>query len=240
MAFKSVKSYNDARYGNMFMLPNDGDYADVIFMYQSSDDVMVCDAHYIKSPDYNGYIQCIGAGCPACAKGIRVQTKLFIPLYNLTTNRLEFWDRTMTIEPQLNNDVFRNYPNPSELVFRITRHGVPRDVNTRYEIAAIAKNKNMSFETICANNHVTFPEFYNTVCKDADSHEISSMLNQDSKPAATNMPEYTATPRQAYQTPTVSTAPAFNAPDTSFSEIVDSGDNVDVPDADEDVDNVNF
>lgn len=60
MGFKSVKSYNDARYGGMFLLKNDGDYADVIFMYQDIEDVLVADTHYIKSPDYSGYVHCCG------------------------------------------------------------------------------------------------------------------------------------------------------------------------------------
>ena len=35
MAFKSVEAYNNDRYNGMFILQNDGDYADVIFMYRN-------------------------------------------------------------------------------------------------------------------------------------------------------------------------------------------------------------
>ena len=91
MAFKKVNDYNQEKFGGLFLLRNNGDYADVIFMYRSVDDVLVADTHYIKSADYSGYVHCQGRNCPACAKGIRVQTKLFIPMYNITDNELQFW-----------------------------------------------------------------------------------------------------------------------------------------------------
>ena len=33
MAFKTAKTYNDERFGELFMLRNDGDYADVVILY---------------------------------------------------------------------------------------------------------------------------------------------------------------------------------------------------------------
>lgn len=197
MGFKSVKSYNETKFGNVFRLVNDGDHADVIFMYESDDDIMVVDCHYIKSSDFSGYVQCTGSGCPACGKGIRTQTKLFVPMYNLTTDQLEFWDRTMQFEPQLMQDVFKRYPNPSEYVFRITRHGVYRDVNTTYTIEPIARNSSNPFSVICANNHVTFPEYYNTICKDMTNDQIFSLLNQSGTPTPNN--EYVPIPRTSAQ-----------------------------------------
>ena len=104
MAFKKMTDYNEERYGGKFILRNDGDFADVIFLYKSISDVLVADAHYIKSEKYNGYVHCCGVGCPACAKEIRVQNKLFIPLYNIQSREIEFWDRTVRFERQLISD----------------------------------------------------------------------------------------------------------------------------------------
>lgn len=198
MGFKTVKNYNEERFGGMFILRNDGDSADVIFLYRNMDDVLVADTHYIKSPEYSGYVHCCGRGCPACAKGIRVQTKLFIPVYNLTENQLQFWDRSMQFEPQLNQDVFAKYPNPSEFVFRITRKGAPRDVNTTYSIMAVAKNTELSYDKICADNNTTFPEHYSKVCKDISSGDLYRMINSSNTEASTpvsEMPSYSVTPR---------------------------------------------
>lgn len=177
MAFKSVKSYNEERFGGYFLLRNDGDYADVIFLYQGVEDVLVADVHYIKSPDYSGYVHCCGRGCPACAKGIRTQTKLFIPLFNIAANEIQFFDRTMKFEPQLQQDVFSKYPNPSEYVFRITRHGVAGDVNTTYSIQAIGKNTQMPYAQILVEHNATMPEYYNTICRELTEVEMKHMLD---------------------------------------------------------------
>lgn len=201
MAFKSIKAYNEEKFGGLFLLRNDGDYADVIFLYRSLDDVLIADTHYIKSADYSGYVHCCGRGCPACEKGIRVQTKLFIPMYNLTTDAVEFWDRSVRFENQLSNDVFEKYPNPSEFVFRVTRHGAAGDVNTTYEIRAIGRNSKMPYEAILEKFSISIPEHYETVCRDIDASSLRSMLASGSSQQAVygseDLTEYQATPRVA-------------------------------------------
>ena len=220
MAFKTIKNYNETKFAGTFRLTNDGDYADVVFLYRSQDDVMVADTHYLKSAEYNGYVHCNGRGCPACGKGIRIQTKLFVPMYNFTDNEIQFWDRTMTFEPQLMKDVFKNYPNPSEYVFRITRHGEPRDVNTRYAIEVIGMNKTHSFDKICAENHATFPEYFNTVCKEISNAEMSTMLTSaasgDSQSPA-DMPDYEVKPRVMASAPSFGASPS----DKAMQEAID-------------------
>lgn len=185
MGFKSMAEYTDEKFGNWFRLQNDGDYADVIFLYRGTSDVMMADTHYIKADGYSGYVTCCGKGCPACAKQIRVQPKLFIPLYvvdvsdpNSACNRIQFWDRTMRFQPQLLNDVLRSYPNPADFVFRITRHGAAGDINTTYDIRAIMNNSNpdTSYDAICSRFGVVFPDYYNTICKDVDKFELGNMM----------------------------------------------------------------
>ena len=199
MAFKTVKSYNDDKYKGLFRLVNDGDYADVIFMYQSVDDVLVANVHYIKSPDYSGYVHCCEKGCPACAKGIRTQTKLFIPVYNIEADEIQYFDRSMRFEPQLQNDVFSRFPNPSEYVFRITRHGEANSVDTSYEINAIGKNTYKPYAQILAEQHATMPEHYNTICLPLSISDLQSKLDAGEKPSNGYSPNeaysYNATPR---------------------------------------------
>ena len=217
MAFKKVNDYNNDKFGGLFLLRNDGDSADVIFMYRSVDDVLVADTHYVKSADYSGYVHCTGRGCPACGKNIRVQTKLFIPMFNVTAGELQFWDRTMRFENQLQQDVFAKYPNPSEFVFRITRHGVANDVNTTYSIMAIGRNNYKSYNEILAENNIKYPDHYETVCKEVSATELTSMLNSGSANGSNSfngsaMPEYQATPRVAFNANSGSTAvPAYSA-----------------------------
>lgn len=217
MAFKSIKQYNEERFGELFVLRNDKEFADVIFMYRNIDDVLVADTHYIKSADYSGYVHCTGRGCPACAKGIRVQTKLFIPLYNITEHELQIWDRSTQFENQLNYDVFSKFPNPCEYVFRITRHGVARDVNTTYEIQAVGKNTFMHYDDILKKCNTSFPEFYSEKCREYSAGELNMLLNAPASSSEFDgdMPNYTVTPRASFKatvTPAVVPATPFDAP----------------------------
>lgn len=195
MAFKSVKQYNEEKYGGKFILQNDQDSADVIFLYQSVNDMLVADVHYIKSPGYNGYVHCNGRGCPACGKGIRVQTKLFIPLYNITAGEIQFWDRTTKFEPQFYSDVFSKFPNPSEYVFKVTRNGASGDINTRYAIQVLASNNVKSYADILLENKINFPEYYENICKNADAAILSTWLNASQNSSSGDIPEYVPMPR---------------------------------------------
>lgn len=199
MAFKSVEQFNDDRYHGLFRLVNDGDHADVIFLYQSMKDMLVAQAHYIKSADYSGYVHCCEQGCPACAKGIRVQTKLFIPIYNIDKDEIEFWDRNMKFEPQMEQTVFNRFPNPSEFVFRITRHGVPNDINTTYSIEAVGKNAIGPYGALLAKFNTKMPDAYSVVIKDVTVSQLTTMLQNSGSESAANMPEYTPIPRAGYQ-----------------------------------------
>ena len=238
MAFKSIEEYNKEQYGGLFRLPNDQDYADVIFLYRQKSDALVADTHYIKTADYSGYVHCTGRGCPACAKGIRKQTKIFVPLYNITEGELQFWDRTPVFEPQLHSDVFAHFPNPSEYVFRITRHGAARDVNTRYQIVATSNNTFKSFDQILAENNTSFPEFYEQICRDVDAATMSTWLSTSGAAAGgfsnDAMPDYTPTPRA---TPAAIAPSAPIAPPPSLDDV---GINASIGGAEEIDSDVNF
>lgn len=203
MAFKKITDYNEERFGNFFLLRNDGDFADVVFLYKSFDDVLVADAHYVKSNDYTGYIHCCGAGCPACAKGLRVQNKLFIPLYNISAGEIQFFDRSIRFQNQLESEVFSKFANPSDYVFRIIRHGAAGSFETTYEIVVVGHINGTSYDKICADNNVTFPDYYSTVCKDLTVSEVSALFTAPVSSTATSvsgdMPSYTVTPRPVYE-----------------------------------------
>lgn len=208
MAFKTAREYNEDRFGGLFLLRNDGDYADVIFLYRSLDDVLIADTHYIKSADYSGYVHCCGRGCPACAKGIRVQNKLFIPVYNLTSNQIEFWDRSVRFENQLSTDVFEKYPNPSEYVFRITRHGAAGDINTTYQITAVGRNTSESYDAILKKFNIKMPDHYSNIVREYSAAELGHMMNTNNSDSTDSLPDYQVRPRTVtisdVETPTLS------------------------------------
>ena len=205
MAFKTVQNYNEEKFGNFFLLRNDGDFADVIFLYEKPEDVLVADVHYLKAGDESGYAHCCGKGCPACARGIRTQTKLFIPVYNIAEDKIQFFDRSMRFEPQLQQDVFSRFPNPSEFVFRITRHGQAGSVDTTYEITSIAKNTVKSYAQILVDNNASMPDCYSMVCKDLTPSQMQQMLQIGDNPTSGSVNNdyqgYQAVPRNSSSSP---------------------------------------
>lgn len=201
MAFKSVDEFN----GNFFKLPNDGDYADVVFLYnlEKGSKPVIIDAHYIKSSEYSGYAHCCGEGCPACAKRWRLENHLFIPLYNIQHGAIEFFDRTTRFLAQLSS-VFSSYSNPSEYVFRITRHGAAGDINTRYEIRLAGKNTRFTYDNLAAQYNITFPDYYDNVARRLSVAEMDAMINKNDSnsfvaSAGADLQEYVPTPRAGYQ-----------------------------------------
>ena len=223
MAFKSFDQYQEDKNGDFFVLPNDGDYADVVFLYRSTKDVLIADVHYINTATYKGYVHCCGAGCPACThgeNGIRVQQKMFIPLYNCTKKKIEFWDRTPFFEQVLQTSVFKGFPDPSVCIFRITRHGMAGSRDTKYEIIAKFKNP-MTYEQILANNNITLPEGYSRICKEMSAAELSQALNAPASVDGLADYSYTPVPRGTaapelepinVPTPTYSEPPAVMPP----------------------------
>ena len=234
MAFRTLAEYNDERNRIFFKLDNDGDFADVIFMYRNLNDVLLADAHYIKSSEYSGYIHCCGEGCPACERGIRVQTKIFVPVLLLAKNgetfenpEIKYFDRTSYFKDQIMSDIFNVSPNPSDCVFRIIRHGVARDTDTRYEIRAVGlntagKGTGMShYDAILAKCGTSMPEDYERVIKKYPIYRLSELFSKPRENSAevSNLSEYPVTPRVTVPTPTVQPVDTIMPP---ISTVVDA------------------
>lgn len=205
MAFKTVEMYNQDKYKGKFRLANNGDSADVIFLYRGMSDMLVADTHYLQSANYNGYVHCNGVGCALCAMRkndgslkYRKDSKLFIPLYNITTGGIEFWDRSINFEPQMTRDVFASYPNPSEIVFKVTRRGESRDVNTTYDIRAISRNSYKSYDDILKEANAQFPAYYDNIVREFSNFELESMTSHPSANGGLAQ-DYVPVPRGGFQ-----------------------------------------
>ena len=213
MGFKKVQNIEEERFGKYLRLMDDGDSVTGVFLYKDYSDVIVADCHYIKSAEFNGYAHCCGAGCPACSEGIRVQQKLFIPFLVLADksdgydeDTVVFWDRNSRFTYQLRNQVFKDYPNPQDYVFKITRHGEHNDINTKYSISAVM-NFPYDVDEILKNMGVSFENYayYENVVKTIDSNDMLDMLNRRetnaSKAIPTSSYSYKATPRKVMPDP---------------------------------------
>lgn len=241
MAFQSMIHYNEANFGNRFRLANDGDAEDVIFLYQKIEDVLIGDVHYLKYPEYSGYVHCIGANCPACKAKVRLQRKLFIPVYVISQNKVVFWDRNTTFENQLQRDIFSRHSDPSKVVFRITRKGGYKDINTTYSITAIGTNNVMSYEDICKKFNITMPAYYEDICADKSYAELESIIggssNNSNVPDSSldySLPEYQVSPRGTLND-SDSNLIGSELPATTNASSVTMSDNVSGADSDDDI-----
>lgn len=221
---QTIDQYNENKYRGMFILPNDGDTAQVIFLYRDKRDVLAGDAHYIKSDDYSGYIDCLGKGCPACAKGIRKQPKIFIPLYDINADEVVFWDRSIKFFTKvLDPEVLSKFPNPSEFIFEVKRHGEANDINTRYEITPKFKNsEDLSYDKILENKGIKFPDYYGIICKTFTASEMENILSPHryvSEEQIDSMPEYKLTPRAVVRSDVEEEIPDLADSSTSDEEV---------------------
>lgn len=217
MAFKSLTQYQADKNGDFFVLNNDGDYADVIFLYRNVNDVLVADVHYINTMTYKGYVHCCEKGCPACnygERGLRIDHKIFIPLYNIQKNKIEFWDRSTFFEQILQKHVFGPFPNPSETVFRITRRGDFGSRDTKYDIMPVGRNSARPYDKILSDMHTTFPEGYNVICREMSTYELDAALN--SRPTSSDLQDYGYTPVPR-GTAASESMPEVNVPITQYS-----------------------
>lgn len=238
MAFKSIETYNDERYRFQFRLTKDGESANVIFLYRSKSDMLIGPAHYVMSPEYRGYVECCEVGCPACAKGIRKDVgMLFIPLYNLDTQKIEFWVKSQSFENYLDRCVFDSYPNPSEYVFTITRHGEYKAEKVTYDIRATYNNSVMTYDQILAkfNTTLDWPGYYANICRSYSISELEHLLSnrsQSNSTSSSGLSDYVATPRAGF-VPTMpetyvdasnlvaDNTPVVTAPTVSNTEVSD-------------------
>ena len=107
-----------------FHLMNDGDYADVIFLYPSAADVTGFHVHTIIENGNRRIINCHDKDCPYCESN-EPKYKVFAPIYNITLGTVQFWERIPNMFLNQLIHLEEQYPNLANVVVRITRHGKP-------------------------------------------------------------------------------------------------------------------
>lgn len=128
--------------GAFFALKNDKDTAKVHFMANSMEDITGYAVHQVMIDGKNRYVNCLREytdpldACPFCAAGMKIQAKLFIPMFNIDTNEVQIWERGKTFLSRLSSLVSRYNPLVA-WAFEIERNGKTGDTNTTYEIFSL-------------------------------------------------------------------------------------------------------
>lgn len=133
-----MDNYSSNGGGSYFSLKDDKDTATVRFMYETMDQVEGVAVHEIEIGDKRKFVNCLRAynepvdSCPLCAAGIKIQAKLFIPLYDIDSDSVKFWVRGKTFLSKLSS-LFCRYTPLVSTPFEIERIGEKGSTSTRYE-----------------------------------------------------------------------------------------------------------
>lgn len=134
--------------GGFFNIQNDKEVKEVRFLYETVDDIEGMSVHKIKVKNKDGelkdrYVNCLREYsdpmdvCPFCNAKMPTQARLFIPLYNITDDEVQIWDRGKTMFQTLTSVCERATKKGSLIInhiFEVERNGKPKDKKTTYGI----------------------------------------------------------------------------------------------------------
>ena len=136
-------NYNQAdNYGaqksNFFSLKDDGDTAVVRFLYNDINDVEGVSVHEVQVGDKRIDVECIRTydepieKCPFCAANMKVNAKLFIPVYDENSKESKIWTRGKSYFGELSSLCSRYNPLVSTPI-ELERIGKKGDTSTKYQ-----------------------------------------------------------------------------------------------------------
>lgn len=136
---------------NYFSLKNDKESAEVTFLYKDLDDIaqFARVVHMFKLPNmqFPVKIDCLRkeggslSDCPLCEDEVRKSNRLFIPLYNHSTEQVELWERSISEYYPLIVEFMDEYKDLTKEVFTIKRHGKPGNTRTFFTVERSAETE---------------------------------------------------------------------------------------------------
>jgi len=117
--------------GGFFSLKDDGDTAEVRFLYEDDNDVDYAFVHKTEVNDKQRYVECLGEECVLCDTEGKPQLKLFLQL--LQDGEVKLWERGKTFIPQYIS-LAERYSPLYDYEFEIERQGKKGSPQTKYQI----------------------------------------------------------------------------------------------------------
>ena len=133
---------------NFFQLQDDGDTESVRFMFENEKQLSeyVYNTHKVtvgeKAKFPNKHVNCLRSyndpieDCPLCAAGEKTSVRVFIPVYNINAEEVQFFDRPKGYIAKLQKLMAR-YKNFPSHIFDIERNGVKGDKQTTYDFIEV-------------------------------------------------------------------------------------------------------
>ena len=202
-----------------FGIKNNGEIKQVRFLYNTLDDIYFDVAHDVNINGRNQTIACLNsngsnpAGCPLCVKGHNQSVKLYIPVLDLTDNKVKIWTRSKNFIAQIQALAARNNPI-SGAVLEITRIGMPRDPKTQYTIMPIAANDGNTVESLLAAYRLEMPDT-SAMMRQMDFNQMQNFaitIDAGNAMPANFAPTQYGAPAPVYGMPTTPMMPQTPAP----------------------------
>lgn len=172
--------------GSYFSLKDDRDKATVRFMYESADDIEGYSVHKLKVGDKERYVNCNRHSynspiddCPLCKAGVKVQAKLFVPLYDENSQSIKIWERGKQFYTKLCSLCDR-YGNLISRTFEIERNGKKGDTKTTYEVYPLERDDSVR------EDFPEIPEIIGGIVLDKSADEMSYYIDYGEFPEANN------------------------------------------------------
>lgn len=189
-SYTEVDNYGGNGGHGFFSLSNDGDVAKVRFMYNKLEDIEGVAVHEIQVNDKKRYVNCLREyghpvdDCPLCKKGMFVNAKLFIPVYDIESGQVKIWERGKKFFGKIAGLCTR-YASKDDLVshiFEVERHGKKGDTQTTYEIYPVSED-DTTLEDL-----PEVPEIVGGLVLDKDKDELQYFVDYGEFPDSDNAP----------------------------------------------------
>ena len=142
----TADKYGSSTRGSFFTLKDDGDKAQVRFLYNTMDDIQGYVVHKVQVGDRDRYVNCLREynepleKCPFCAAQMHVTPRLFLKLYNEDAGECQIWERTKSYYQKLSGYATRYKPLYNEVI-EVERHGKKGDKQTDYQFFPIENSE---------------------------------------------------------------------------------------------------
>jgi len=169
-------NYGSQGNSSYFSLKEDGEVKKVRFMYRNASDVTGYAVHEVMINGKKKYVNCLRDynspidDCPFCKSGSNQQVKLYIPLYDIESGKVCFWERGKKFFSRMSSLCAR-FPDLVSHVFEIERHGAKGATDTTYEIYEVGHD-NTKIEDL-----PEVPDVLGTVILDKNADEMRAYLS---------------------------------------------------------------
>ena len=190
-SYEEADNYGGNGGHGFFSLANDGDVAKVRFMYNKLEDIEGVAVHQIEVNDKKRYVNCLREygkpvdDCPLCKKGMFVNAKLFIPVFDIESGQVKVWERGKKFFGKMASLCSR-YASKEDLVshiFEVERHGKKGDTQTTYEIYDCEKD-GTTLEDL-----PEVPDIVGGLVLDKDKDELQYFADYGEFPDSDNTPK---------------------------------------------------